>query len=164
MNDAAILAELRRCTAALAAAGQPAAIYAAVEAALQTLVGHRLFTLLVVDGDEVARIHSSNPAAYPVSGRKPMNRTKWGDVVLRDRRVWVAKSRPDIEWAFFDHKLIFSLGLGACINVPVAWDGRTVGTMNVLDAEGAYADAQGATAALFAPFLVAPFRDAARLG
>ncbi len=159
-----LLRELESCAAALGEPGQPATIFRALEASLQRLIGHRLFTLLVVDGDEVARIHSSNPAAYPVSGRKPMNRTPWGDVVLRDRRVWVAKSRPDIEWAFFDHKLIFSLGLGACVNVPVAWDGRTVGTMNVLDAEGAYADAQGATAALFAPFLVAPFRDAARLG
>jgi hypothetical protein len=162
-DDASLLHELDACAAALHAKGQPAAIYAAIESSLQRLIGHRLFTLLVVDGDEVARIHSSNPGAYPVSGRKPMNRTPWGDVVLRDRKVWVAKGPEDIKWAFFDHALIFSLGLGACINVPVAWDGRTIGTMNVLDAAGRYRDEHGARAARFAPFLVAPFLAAARL-
>jgi hypothetical protein len=162
-GEAALLREFDACAAALAAPGQPGAIHAAVEASLGRLVGHRLFTLLVVDGDEVARIHSSNPAAYPVSGRKPMNRTPWGDVVLRDRKTWVAKGPDDIRWAFFDHALIFSLGLGACINVPVAWDGRTIGTMNLLDAAGRYRDEHGALAARFAPFLVAPFLAAARL-
>ena len=162
-DDASLLRELDACATALHAPGQPASIYGAVDAALQRLVGHKLFTLLVVDGDEVARIHSSNPTAYPVSGRKPMNRTPWGDVVLRERKVWIAKGPDDIQWAFFDHALIFSLGLGACINVPVAWDGRTIGTMNLLDAAGRYADAHGAIAARFAPFLVAPFLAAARL-
>jgi len=163
MTDTDLLRELESCAGALHATGQPAPIYAAIEASLQRLVGHRLFTLLVVDGEEVARIHSSNPKAYPVSGRKPMNRTPWGDVVLRDRRTWVAKSPDDIKWAFFDHALIFSLGLGACINVPVAWNGRTIGTMNILDAAGRYAETQGAIARRFAPFLVAPFLAAAKL-
>ena len=161
MSDT-LLPALEACAQALHAPGQPLAIYRAVDAAMQRVIGHKLFTLLVADGDEVARIYSSNPTAYPVSGRKPMNRTPWGDVVLRDRKVWVAKGPADIEWAFFDHKLIFSLGLGQCINVPVAWDGRTIGTINVLDAEGRYGEEHGALAARFAPFLVAPYLAAAR--
>jgi hypothetical protein len=47
---------------------------------VQRLVGHKLFTLLVVvEGDaEVERIYSSNAVAYPLTGRKPMRSNALG--------------------------------------------------------------------------------------
>ena len=162
MNDATILAELRRCTAALATTGQPAAIYAAVEAALKSLIGHKLFTLLVVDGDEVARIHSSNPAAYKVSGRKPMNRTPWGDHVIKQRKIWIARNAEDIKWAFFDHALIHSLGCDSCVNVPVVYDDIFIGTINVLHEANWFDEAKAAAIAAFVPLVIAPYLQSAR--
>jgi len=50
--------------------GQPERLYSAMDEATKGLVGHKLFTLLYVDGDEVARVYSNMPGAYPVFGRK----------------------------------------------------------------------------------------------
>uniref|UniRef100_UPI001C08BFA3 hypothetical protein n=1 Tax=Acinetobacter baumannii TaxID=470 RepID=UPI001C08BFA3 len=62
----------------LAEPGQPTRLYKALELATAELVGHKLFTLLYVDGQDVARVYSSKPAEYPVSGRKTMGETPWG--------------------------------------------------------------------------------------
>ncbi len=147
----------------LADPGQPAALFDALEARLQEVVGFRLFTLLFVYGSEVARINSSDPEAYPVSGRKPMSRTPWGDHVLHAQKPWLGRTMKDIEWAFFDHELIASLGCGCCINLPVIYDGQVIGTMNLLDAEHRYGDTHLEAARPFAPLAVPAFL-AARQG
>ena len=103
--------------------GQPETLYRALEQATKALVGHRLFTLLYVDGEEVARVYSSNPEAYPVFGRKPMGPTPWGAHVLKAQKPYLGTDAEAIRWAFFDHALIASLGLGSVINVPIVYDG-----------------------------------------
>ncbi len=114
------------CARALSKGSGPEALYSAVDASVKALVGHRLFTLLVVveGGQEVERLYTSDPVNYPLTGRKP-------------------------------------LGCGACINVPVIAFGQVIGTMNVLDRENAYSDADVATLELFAPVLALPFARAA---
>jgi transcriptional regulator with GAF, ATPase, and Fis domain len=156
MSDAKWSA-IANCAAALQAPGQPIPTYTAIERATRALVGHRLFTLLVVDGDEVRRVHSSNPEAYPVSGRKKMGPTPWGDLVLRQQKPYLARNEQGIRWAFPDHALIASLGLEAAINVPVVHGGRTIGTMNLLDRADAYALEQVETVTPFAAFVVPAF-------
>jgi GAF domain-containing protein len=134
-------ASIKRLAAALQEPGQPSRLFEAIEAETQSLVGHRLFTVLYVDGQDVARIYSSNAAAYPVSGRKPMGPTPWGAHVLAGKRPYLGQDAAAIRWAFFDHVLIASLGLGSVINIPVIYDGRAIGTMNLLDAEHHYQEA-----------------------
>ena len=46
----------------LAEPDQPHVLFRAFDAAAKRLVGHELFTLLYVDGQEVARIYSNRPA------------------------------------------------------------------------------------------------------
>lgn len=162
MNADALIAELEACRAAAARPGQPGPLHAAIDASVQRLVGHRLFTLLVVDGDEVARVYSSHPDAYKVSGRKPMNRTPWGDHVMKARRIWIARSYDDIKGAFFDHALIRSMGCESCVNVPVVYDDRVIGTINVLHEAGWFDEAKARVIAAFAPLLFASFVQAAR--
>lgn len=162
MVAADVLAEITRCTLAAREPGQPAPVFRAIDAAVQKLVGHKLFTLLVVDGQEVARVYSSNPKDYPVSGRKPMNRTPWGDIVLRDRKTWIARSAEDIKGAFFDHQLIHSLGCDSCVNVPIVYNDTVIGTMNVLHEAAWYDESKAMVIGAFAPLLFAPFVAAAR--
>ena len=80
--------------------------------------------------------------------------------MLEGRQPYLGRTVEDIKWAFFDHELIVSLGCGAVINIPVEWDGRMLGTMNLLDAEGAYSDWQIDPLLPFAPLLIAPFLQA----
>ena len=148
-----------------AAETDPVAIFRAAEAASEALIGHRLFTtLFVVDGGaEVERVHSSDPVAYPLTGRKKMGPTPWGDHVLKQGRTWLGNGMDDIRWAFFDHELIARLGCGACINVPVRDGGVVVGTLNILNAEDAFRPADVATAEVIGGFLPGAFRRAAAL-
>ena len=150
------LVALARAAAAETAAR---AVFRAAEAANAALVGHRLFTILFVvpGGAEVERVHSSDPAAYPLTGRKQMGPTPWGEHVITGPRAWLGRDMDAIRWAFFDHALIASLGCGACINVPVCAMGEVVGTLNVLDAEHAYDARHLALVEAAAPALVAPF-------
>jgi GAF domain-containing protein len=158
------LTELAACTRAMMRSDDPEALYRAVDQAVARLVGHRLFTLLVVveGGAEVERLYTSNPTAYPLTGRKPMGPTPWGEHVITGRQPWHGRTMADIRWAFPDHALIESLGCGSCINIPVMALGRLIGTMNVLDRENAYDDAAVETLTLFAPLLALPFAEAAR--
>lgn len=148
---------LERLSALLAEPGQPLRIYRAIEEETRALAGHRLFTLLYVDGAEVARVHSSRPAEYPVSGRKPMGPTPWGAHVLAGRRSFLGRDVAAIRWAFFDAPLIEGMGLGSVVNVPVVHDGATIGTMNLLDAEFHYREEHVAPLERLAPVLVPAF-------
>ena len=144
---------------ACARSADPQAIFAAADAAARRLVGHQLFTLLVVvpGGTQVERAYSSDPVAYPLTGRKPMGPTPWGEHVIGGGNAWLGRDMDAIRWAFFDHELIASLGCGACINVPVCALGEVIGTMNVLDREHAYGERQLALLQALAPILTAPF-------
>jgi len=146
----------------LAEPGQPETLYRALQEETRRLVGHRLFTLLYVDGTDVARVWSSHPAEYPTSGRKQMTETPWGTHVLAGGQPYLGRDVAGIRWAFPDHALIESMGLGAVINLPVRYDGQTIGTCNLLDAEHAYDEAALAKVLPLAPLLVPAFLEARR--
>ena len=144
---------------ALAAAKQPSDVYLEVQRVLAKRLGFGLFTLLVCTegGEQVRRVHTSNPQAYPVAGLKRMGPTPWGDLVLKNQQCYVTGDANGIRWAFPDHALIASLGLASAINVPIVAMGKVLGTMNVLDAAGRYGEADVDMVRCVAPYLVAPF-------
>jgi GAF domain-containing protein len=148
----------------IAAAHGPADTYAIVEALAQRTLGHRLFTLmrLFPGGDEVERVYSSRPDAYPVGGRKANRGTPWGAVVLERGEIYIGRTADDIRWAFADHPLILSLGLESVMNVPVSFGGRRLGTMNLLHQAGWYDEADIPTGRVLASLLVPELLAAGR--
>jgi hypothetical protein len=124
---------------AVAADAAPQAAFRAVDRAVADLVGHDLFTVLLVaeGGVEVERAYSSRPDSYPVGGRKRMGPTPWGDLVITRKQSFLGPDPAAIRWAFPDHELIASLGLGSAINVSVQQGGEILGVLAVLDREGA---------------------------
>lgn len=68
----------------------------------------------------------------------------------------------DLRWAFFDHATIEGLGLGSAINIPVVYDGATIGIMNVLDVEHGYAQTHVDALLPLAPILIPAFLQACR--
>lgn len=101
-------------------------------------LGARLFTVTRLDEDRAlfARVFTSHPVEYPVSGTKPMEKDGWYDTTIAGRRTFVANTPPEFAKYFFDHELIVSLGLGSCINVPVVEGGGVLGTVNILAEAG----------------------------
>lgn len=156
LSGPSAIARLARLAEEAARASSSAEVFQATEAATRDLIGHRLFTVLFVvpGGAEVERIHSSDPRAYPLTGRKPMGPTPWGEHVITGRQAWLGRDMEAIRWAFFDHALIASLGCGSCINVPVCNLGEVIGTMNILDREHAYDERHVQLAQAAAPALV----------
>lgn len=112
--------------------------------ALQTLalgtVGAKLFTVMKVDwtNERSGRVFTSHPDSYPVSGTKPINRTRWFDIVHVERRPFIANTIDEIAGVFPDHETIWSLGCGSVLNWPVFIAGRLVGTVNLLHEEHFY--------------------------
>ena len=150
------LADLAGLAGQLAAEREPARLYAAVDALVQQVIGHKLFTLMRLhEADaQVERIYSSNPAAYPVGGRKEKRGTPWSRVVLDRGEVFVARNPEEVRAAFADHELIFSLGIGSIMNVPLAYRGRRLGTMNISHEADWFTGEDAAAALLMAPFIV----------
>jgi GAF domain-containing protein len=111
----------------------PDAVFRAVEALTQRVIGVRLFTVMRLHADsaEVERVYSSNPSAYPVTGRKPKGGTEWGAKVLDRGETFLAATADDVRRVFADHELIFSLGIGAILNTPIRFRGQSLGTLNL---------------------------------
>jgi hypothetical protein len=91
-----------------------------------------------------------------------MGETPWGAHVLAGGQPYLGRDVAGIRWAFPDHALIESMGLGAVINLPVRYDGETIGTCNLLDAEHAYDQAAVDAVLPLAPLLVPAFLQARR--
>ena len=149
--------DLAALSRVLAEPGQPQTLFRAFDAVAKRLVGHELFTLLYVDGQEVSRIYSNRPTEYPVSGRKPMGPTPWGAHVMQGKKSYLGRDKDAIRWGFFDHALIISMGLGSVINVPVLYDGHVIGTINLLAGEHHYREEHVAPIERIAPVIAPTF-------
>ena len=124
-----------RAVATVAAAGGPAHdLIAALDAALASVLGHKLFTAMAYHDatGESARVYTNQPAAYPVGGRKAMNPTPWAKRVIHERRPYLGPTPADVKAVFYDWELIAALGCGSVLNLPVTRSGRLLGTLNLL--------------------------------
>ena len=121
-------------------AGQPAATFRAIDAALAREPGHILITVLVhyPELKQSERFYTNKPDAYPIGGRKPVTDSAWMQRVIHGGQPYIGRSRADIEANFFDHALIISLGCESILNMPVRWRGRTMGTLNLCHHAGYY--------------------------
>lgn len=158
MAEISLQSALSQVAAALAAPDQPETAYRAVDRATAGLVGHKLFTLMVYDAREraVGRVYSSNPGAYPVGGRKPYTASSLFDGLIIEQQPVVLRTADDIKRAFVDHTLIASLGCDSGIFLPVVYDGRTLGVLNLAHQANWYDDGHVTVLAPFAALLTAP--------
>lgn len=146
-----------RAAAALAASGQPATLFLALRDAMAEAIGHRLFTIMRHDAaaGRNRRVYSSDPSAYPVSGFKPVDwGHPWARRVLVEGQAWLGRDAADIAWAYPDHEKIAAMGLASAMNLPVRWNGRTLGSVNLLHAAAHFTEADLETGVLFAALAV----------
>ncbi|MBC9882872.1 GAF domain-containing protein [Bradyrhizobium sp. INPA01-394B] len=141
---------------------QPGALFGALDQALQSAIGHKLFTILTYEGEtgEAARIYSNLPGPYPRDGRKRLAPGPWTEAVLERGEAYIGRTHDDLRNVFSDHALIASLGCASVLNMPVRWRGRTLGSLNLLHEAGWYDEDDVAACLPFAqltlPALLAP--------
>jgi transcriptional regulator with GAF, ATPase, and Fis domain len=148
---------IRDVARALAASDQPGASFAALDRALDAAIGHRLFTVLVVNmaARENQRVYTSRPQAYPVGGTKPIVPDSPAmREVIEAGRARITRNVEELIAGFPDHELIRSLGCESCINVPVRWNGETLGMLNLLHAAEWYSADDVPTLSAFAALAV----------
>jgi hypothetical protein len=127
---------------AAAASGQPNCLFAALERAMGATIGHRLFTILLFhpDSGESERCWTNRPDAYPIGGRKPLNPTHWTQHVLHELKPHICRNYDEVKAIFFDHELIRSIGCESMLNLPVAFGGKPLGTINLSHQAGWYGE------------------------
>lgn len=137
-------------------------MFAALDRVMAEVIGHKLFTLMVIDRDanEAARVYSSDPDAYAVKGRKPLgDLTEWGAQVIDRGEPYIGYDAADIRSVFFDHETIAALGCASVLNMPVFADGRVIGTMNLLHEARWYRPEHAQRCAPYAALLTQPYLD-----
>jgi hypothetical protein len=166
MSDIEVAKALAGLDQAIAVAKTPEPIWSALQALAQAAVGAKLFTVMRVDfeKDVASRVHTSDPVSYAVSGTKPINRTRWFEIVHVERRPFVANTIAEIAEVFPDHETIRSLGCGSVINLPVVISDELAGTLNLLHEEHFYTPARIESAKALSLPAKAAFLSTQRLG
>jgi GAF domain-containing protein len=155
-SRALTLADVARITAIAREATDPGAVYAAIERVAGETCGFVLLTTLRYDeaAGVVVRLHSSDPVSYPVGGTKPLDQLTENQRIMDRGDVAFAPTKADVKRLFFDHELIFSLGITAILNAPIRHAGRRLGTLNFCGLENTYGPAETETAQVLAALLV----------
>ncbi|MBO0741664.1 MAG: GAF domain-containing protein [Hyphomicrobiaceae bacterium] len=151
-----LIEDIAHLVALTAESADPGRVYRRVERIAAETIGWRLFTILrhIEDDQAVERLHSSDASAYPVGGRKPLAKLAASHAALQRGEAVLAASKEEVRQAFFDHELIFSLGITAILNVPIRHAGRHLGTVNLCGEEGMYGGVEIARAKVLAGLLV----------
>lgn len=111
--------------------------FEALHKLVENTVGVILFTVMEVDMDAglALRSYTSDPENYAVSGSKPIHRDDWFEQVSVKRQPFVANTIKQIKAVFPDYDLIWSLGCGSVVNLPIIIGDEFVGTINLLHEE-----------------------------
>jgi hypothetical protein len=114
--------------------------YKRLDKLISRLVGHKLFTLMVIDqsGKYVERVYSNNKKIYPLLGTKSIPANEWTKQVLIEKKEFLGSNYKQIKKLFFDHETIKSIGCGSIINLPVISNNKVLGTLNILHKENYY--------------------------
>ncbi|WP_116087490.1 GAF domain-containing protein [Tropicimonas sp. IMCC34011] len=124
-------------------------LFPALEEFSQAKIGHILFSCSVFQKASgttwvAARVYSNDEENYPTSGLKEILPTRWTELVIAERKTFVANSVAEFADVLADHAKIESLGLGSVVNLPIFYRGEFVGTVNLLHKPGYYTESREA--------------------
>src|SRR5258708_1100029 len=104
--------------------------------------------------DETSRVYTSIPAAFPLAGRKRRKTNGWSEQVIDRGPIPVVTAAAEVAAVFDDHATIAAIGAAAILNVPVRYDGRTIGVLNLMGPAGRFARIDAAIALGFAGLMI----------
>ena len=153
---ALVIEDVTAIVACAAESSDAKEVYRLAERVAAATIGWRLFTILryVEAAQAVERLYSSDEVAYPVGGRKPLSKITASHGAMERGEVFLAATKDEVRQAFFDHELIFSLGITAILNVPIHHAGRRLGTINLCGEDGMYGPAEIVRGKILAGLLV----------
>lgn len=148
--------ELEACARVAREDVDPGAVLRSIGAAMDRLIGSRMFTFLRFDFDrfEMERLYCTQPERYPIGARKPMRHGAWSQCVMDRGLVFIARGEAEMRATFGDYAALAQMGCTSTMCVPVRHGARTLGTMNLNGDEGRYGEQEAALALPFATLAV----------
>ncbi|KAK4942995.1 hypothetical protein LTR10_017380 [Elasticomyces elasticus] len=147
-TSATLVANLARLGALMHKNSDLSLIWSELSRVLAQQFGHSLFTILTYSSTlGVTRIYSTRPDLHPLGTRYPggssldagpPERAAWIQRVLVESETWRGSTKEDLKAVFDDWSLLWSVGLGSVLNIPVRLEDKTIGSLNILDKEHAY--------------------------
>jgi transcriptional regulator with GAF, ATPase, and Fis domain len=133
----------------------------ALAAALQRAFGWKQFTINRYEAaaDETSRVYSTAPETWPIAGRKKRKTSGWSERVIDRGEINLSSTAADIEAVFGDHAKVAAHGCASIFNIPVRYDGRTLGALNLMDAAHHYDGCDRGLALAFAALAVPLLSD-----
>ena len=137
-------------------------IYAALDEALAGAVGHILCSIARHEDDGAGgrcavRVHSNQPALYPVGARKRAADAPRIQALIDTGEAQLVTDPADFRRSYPDGAGAGSLGCGTAVNTPVLWQGRVLGQVNLMHRPGWYGPADLARIRAFTQLLVPVF-------
>jgi hypothetical protein len=122
-----------------AAGGQPLRSFEALAQIFQLAPGYLLFSLSRLERDTwLRRIYSTDPARHRPGATKDMEGTGYCEAVIRRHSHLLSRDAADLRVNFQDHDAMIADGIGCAINLCLQYDGRVVGSANLLSRSGDY--------------------------
>jgi transcriptional regulator with GAF, ATPase, and Fis domain len=133
----------------------------ALAAALQRAFGWKQFSINRYDAstDETSRVYSTAPETWPVGGRKKRKTSGWSERVIDRGEINLSSTAAEVEAVFGDHSKIAAHGCASILNLPVRYDGRTLGALNLMHAALHYDGCDRGLALAFTALAVPLMRD-----
>ena len=155
-GDRDALAALNELARALRQPASTVEQLARADAALQRVFGHTHLTVNRYDAatDETSRVYSSAPEIYPLAGRKRRKTNGWSEQVIDRGEIHLANDLDAVKRTFDDHAAIVALGCASVLNIPVRWNGRTLGALNLMGPADRFAGCDRASALAFAALMI----------
>jgi len=143
-----------------------------IAAAYHTEIGYRVLTVLVVSNEEnrtLRRIWSSAPESYPLDAELAATDSAWHASIFGQHHYFHCPDKPALKKNISDHEVIFALGCGAALSIPVSLAGTLLGTINLLHEQHWFAQArivgaQALSTLALAPMLMARYPVLVRQG
>lgn len=132
-------------------------VYALVAQLVRDTVGYKFLTVLrfVEETQEVERLYSSDPKAYPVGGRKQLATINKDHSLAASGQIFLAADADAVKRTFPDYELIFSLGASSILNAPIRHAGGRLGTLNCSGVANTYGPQEIEAAKVLAGLLTA---------
>ena len=120
------------------AGGQPHRAFEALHELANQVVGTRLFTILALDHEAgfMRRLYSDNTELYPVPGADAIGDTIWEQTIIGKREPLVLNTAKALGDVLPEYPKLAALGCHSMLNLPVVVAGVSIGTLNMLHAEG----------------------------
>lgn len=106
----------------------------------EALFGYSLLTGLVYLSDQrlMRRIFSTNETVSPPGGFKATGKGPWSARVLDQGLPYTGSNEADLRTVFSEAELLIAHGLHSVLNLPIRFDGKVIGSLNLLHHRHAY--------------------------